>query len=430
VTQTADTTVETPQSLAARTARWAAWAVWLLTMVAATLGLLYGIAEQGTGRSVIPQSVLSYASGAAASIVYVSVGLFLRLRRPDLVIGWLFMGIGLVAGVADLTWAYTLLAAASGRSPGPLAASEVGWIANAVEAPLWWASALALLLLFPDGRPIGERWRLLTWALIPLAAALAVCLALTPGPLVFFAFLSNPHPGPSALGDLAALGVVLLTVFMAGIGAVSIRAVILRYRRGTVIEREQLKWFAWAGSILIAGGSVEIVLAGTWSPSNPAVADVAWLVFTVAALALPAAAVVAILRYRLYDIDRVIGRTFVYGALTAILAGLYAASIKLFTDFFVGVSGQSSDLALVLTTLVLATTFTPIKQRLESIAAQRFHDPGAGLVPAAAAVASTGGVAEADLDRRMEEIARRVAREMLDARAPDTVEAEPVPKDG
>jgi hypothetical protein len=110
----------------------------------------------------------------------------------------------------------------------------------------------------------------------------------------------------------------------------------------------------------------------------------------------------------------VIGRTFVYGALTAILAGLYAASIKLFTDFFVGVSGQSSDLALVLTTLVLATTFTPIKQRLEVIAARRFHDPGAGFVPVAAAVATTGSVAETDLDRRMEEIARRVAREMFE----------------
>ena len=424
MTETADTTVETAQSLAARTARWAAWAVWLLTVVAATLGLLYGIAEQSTGRSVIPQSILSYASGAAASIAYVSVGLFLRLRRPDLVIGWLFMGIGLVAGIADLTWAYTLLAAATGRSPGPLSAFEVGWIANAVEAPLWWASALALLLLFPDGRPIGERWRMLTWALVPLAVALAVCLALTPGPLVFFIFLSNPHPGPGALGELAAIGVVLLTAVMAVIGVASMWGVVVRYRRGTLIEREQLKWFAWAASILVAGGCFEIVLAGSWSPSNPAAADFAWLVFTVAALALPAAAIFAILRYRLYEIDRVIGRTFVYGALTAILAGIYSASIKLFTDFFVGVSGQSSDLALVITTLILATTFTPIKQRLESIAARRFHDPGAGLVPVAA------GVAETDIDKRMEEIARRVAMEVLETRAADSVDAEAGSRDG
>ena len=244
MTESADTTITTAQSPAARAARWAAYATWLLTVVAATLGLLYGIAEQASGRSILHQSILSYASGAAASIAYVSVGLFLRLRRPDLIIGWLFMGIGLVAGLADLTWAYTLLAAATGRSPGPLPASDVGWIANAVAAPAWWACALALLLVFPDGRPIGRRWRTLASALIPIAATLAVCLALTPGPLAFFTFLSNPHPAPGALGDLAGLGMVLLIVVMVAIGVVSTWSVVLRYQRGTLIEREQLKWVA------------------------------------------------------------------------------------------------------------------------------------------------------------------------------------------
>jgi hypothetical protein len=96
--------------------------------------------------------------------------------------------------------------------------------------------------------------------------------------------------------------------------------------------------------------------------------------FAVAGVA--AAIGIAILRYRLYDIDVIVDRAFVYGALTAILAGLYAASVRLFQALFTGVTGESSDAALVLTTLVLATSFTPIKRRLETIVERRYRATG------------------------------------------------------
>ena len=99
-----------------------------------------------------------------------------------------------------------------------------------------------------------------------------------------------------------------------------------------------------------------------------------WLAFCAASTLIPIAAWVAILRHRLYDIDRIIGRTIVYAALTAILAGLYSSGIRAFNWFFVELTGESSDAALV-TTLVLATTFTPIKSRLERIAAERLQGP-------------------------------------------------------
>lgn len=123
------------------------------------------------------------------------------------------------------------------------------------------------------------------------------------------------------------------------------------------------------------------------------------------ALAVPIAALVAILRYRLYDIDRLISTTFVLGALTAILAGLYAASLRMFTALFVGVTGQNSDAALVLTTLVLATSFTPVKQRLEGIASDRFK-------PASVRAEAIDPPPD-DLDARIEAIARRVSEEVL-----------------
>ena len=94
-----------------RFARAAAWVLWVVAVGAAILGLTYGIAEQATGRSIVPQTIFSYLAAVAVAIVYASVGLSLIVRMPRLVIGWLFLGIGLVAGISNLSWAYALLAA-------------------------------------------------------------------------------------------------------------------------------------------------------------------------------------------------------------------------------------------------------------------------------------------------------------------------------
>jgi hypothetical protein len=140
----------------------------------------------------------------------------------------------------------------------------------------------------------------------------------------------------------------------------------------------------------------------------PISSDAAWLIFSIGGLLVPISAGIAILRYRLYEIDRVISRTFVFGALTAILAGLYTASLRLFTVVFVGITGESSDAALVVTTLILATSFTPIKQRLEAIADRNLRSP--------ASASSSGGLAPSpDLVAQIEAIARRAALEAVEA---------------
>jgi hypothetical protein len=145
------------------------------------------------------------------------------------------------------------------------------------------------------------------------------------------------------------------------------------------VQRQQLKWFVWASALVLIAGAIDALLTGPWLPIA-SIADAAWVLFTFAAITLPIAALIAILRHGLYDIDRLIGRTFVYGALTAILAGMYAASMRLFEAVFKDVTGQTSDAALVITTLVLATTFAPIKARLEKVVDRRLgpaHDPRA-----------------------------------------------------
>jgi uncharacterized membrane protein len=394
------------QVTAARGLKTAAWLLWLLACGAGILGLAFGVQEQATGRAVIAQTVLSYVAGASVAVAYASVGLALALRLPRLVIGWLFLGIGLVGGWSNMTWAYALLDAAQGRPPGPVDATQEAWLANAVMPSAWFILTTAMAVLFPDGKPVSRRWfRVLEGSVIG-GIVLAACLALLPGPLVFYSFRINPFGAAGGWATLLTIVTPIVLGVMVTLTILSAWSMRVRYARAGPVEREQLKWFVWASGLFVVAAAIEIVVGAFFSVEAPRLADSAWLLFSVAAIAVPVAALIAITRYRLYDIDRLIGRTFVYGSLTAILAGLYAASIRLFTAVFVGVTGQSSDTALVLTTLVLATSFTPIKGRLETIAGERFR-------PAPAMAAAASG--SADFEERVEEIARRVSRELISA---------------
>jgi hypothetical protein len=124
--------------------------------------------------------------------------------------------------------------------------------------------------------------------------------------------------------------------------------------------------------VTLTGGAVYFVFGVLAAPENDAIRESTYVLLVLSVYSLPIAVLQAITRYRLYDIDTIIGRTFAYGLLTAILAGLYAASVRLFNALFVVFTGRADETALVLSTLVLATTFTPIKSRLERVAARRF----------------------------------------------------------
>ena len=162
---------------------------------------------------------------------------------------------------------------------------------------------------------------------------------------------------------------------------------VIRYRRSDGGERQQLKWFVYGMSVLVVTALIEIP-AFAFLPHDAALGELTLAGLFIGGALLPVATAVAIMRYGLYEIDVLINRTFVFGALTAVLAGLYAAGIRFFQVLFVAVTGQESDGALVLTTLVLATTFTPIKSRLEGIAARHYrpatgaHAPDAAPQPA------------------------------------------------
>ena len=400
-----------------------AWVGWLVAVVSGSVGAWYTAVDQATGHSVIPQSPLSGIAGAAIAAAYGTVGLLLALRRPRLVVAWLFLLIGVVGGLSNYIWGYVGLGLTTGTAPGPVAVVEYAWLNNVLTYPLWVALAILLVVLFPDGRPVDRRWRWVVVAAIVDCIVLGMSLAVEPGEMRLFP-LDNPHPAPGAVGPIVDVLVAVALVGVCLLRALALWSLTIRYRLGDPTERRQLKWFAWGSVVTIVGGGVLVVGALAVPEPGSRLTDVSWVIFAAASISLPVAALIAILRERLYDVDRLISRTLVFGFLTAILAGLYSAMIRLFNAVFVGVTGQSSELTLVLTTLVLATTFTPIKKWLEDLAAQRFKalDAAGGT---AAATAPAGDMAQPgpeggspftdgdELDRRIEAIARRVSLDVL-----------------
>ena len=298
-----------------------AWLGWIVGTVSGTLGAIYVATDQATGHPVLQQTPVSGIAGTAIAVTYASVGLLLVLRRPGLIVGWLFLGIGVVAGLSNYAWGYVGLGATQGSAPGAFAVVDVAWLNNALTYSVWATLAILLVLLFPDGRPATPAWRAAVVATIAIGVVLAVGLAIEPGPLRLFPMFDNPVAVTGSLGSvldlaiLAAIGAVVL------VGCLSVWSLVVRYRRGSADLKRQLRWFAWGSALTLAGGMVLVVTALA-AKIDTALTDLSWVIFAIASVTLPIAALIAILRDRLYDIDRLISRTFVYGLLTAILAGL------------------------------------------------------------------------------------------------------------
>jgi hypothetical protein len=341
--------------------------------------------------------------------------------------GWAFLALGFVGATTMALWAAMAAQAVPGGDPAM--GRLVAWVGAVYTLPTWTYLLTVLVVRFPEGLPTTPaEHRLLRWAAVT-AVVLAVAAGLRPGPLLVYPAYDNPVTLPEAVRGVVSIGSVI------GVGiaivpmALAVGRKIRRYRALESIERLQLRWFAYAAAITLTTGLLYIVVGVFLAPNQTALREATFALFVGTASSLPIAVLVAISRYHLYDIDRIISRTVAYGALTAILAGLYAASVRLFNAIFVLFTGEGSEAALVLTTLVLATTFTPIKSRLERIAARRFPpEPSVGIDQAAAAQGSDGPVTAnstqidadlADLDGRIETIARRVAREVVAEGRPD-----------
>jgi hypothetical protein len=347
----------------------ASWFAWSLVALAVAL-LAGGIALARTTRS--PELELPYGSvgdagflvlALATVITFTVVGAIVASRHPRNPIGWIFCFVGLVTGFDALTHGYTEFWLASGRgsrSFGETAAwfGTWAWIVETVALTF-------LLLLFPDGRLPSPHWRPAAWCAGLGISGFVVSYALDAGPLADFPQVVNPYGVDSPLVRIVGIAGALLLVGSMVASAISL---IVRARHAGRVERQQIKWLAYGGAVVVSLIFVASVIS-IWSVT------VGIAVTNLALLGLPIFTGVAIVRYRLYDIDFLINRTLVYGALTATLGLVYFGSVATAQAIFRAFTGQQEQpqLAVVVSTLVIAALFSPLRRRMQGFIDRRFY---------------------------------------------------------
>lgn len=295
------------------------------------------------------------------AVVFAGSGHAIVTRQPKNPMGWLFLGTAVSAGLARLVGAYAGYWIDTGSGPewlGQTAAwyGEISWI------PFILVPATFLLLLFPDGRLLSSRWRPVAWCAVVGVVGVMATSGSSPGPLVDFPEVVNPYGVESALRTVCeGLSFAVLLVGLVGSAA----SVMLRFRHSRGEERQQMKWIALAGAVAAFTISLMLVL---YDVVGQAAADSAIMV---SILGLPAATAVAVVRYRLYDIDVVINRALVYGSLTATLAATYVGSVLLLQLVLSDLT-QGSELAVATSTLAVATLFRPVRARIQETVDRRF----------------------------------------------------------
>jgi hypothetical protein len=297
----------------------------------------------------------------AIAVVFGATGSLIASRHPGNPIGWLFLVASVSAGVGNLAGAYAEYYVASRNGPALLgeAAAEYGELS---WMPFILLPATFLLALFPDGHVLSRRWRPVVWCSAVGLAGGFVVGGIIAGPIPDYPELMNPFGVDSPLVD----PLNGLTLLMIGIGMVgSSISLVVRFRRSRGEERQQIKWLALAGV-------VAVVTIGIATPAYDVIgAGLANAVMMTSVMGLPAAAAVAIMRYRLYDIDVVINRALVYGALTATLAGTYLVSVLLLQLVLESFT-QGSGLAVAASTLAAAALVRPARARIQAIVDRRF----------------------------------------------------------
>jgi hypothetical protein len=330
-----------------------AWCLAALAILLMSAGEIFALAIGGGGSN----DVFLWA----ITITFAGVGGLVASRLPDNAIGRIFLWAAITAGIASLAGSYADYWVDNGDGPALLGRTaaiygNVSWI------PWILVPSTFLLLLFPDGHLLTPRWRPVAWCAAIGIAGVFVTQGLRAGPIEDYPQVTNPYGVDSPVVDpLMGLALLVLAVGVAGSSA----SLIVRFRRTRGEERQQMKWLAFAGAV---AGVCVIVFTAVYDVVGE---DVANSAIMLSVLGLPLAAGVAILRYRLYDIDVVINRTLVYGALSATLAAAYLGCVLLLQLLLNGVTGNSG-LAVAASTLAVAALVRPARARIQAIVDRRF----------------------------------------------------------
>jgi len=300
------------------------------------------------------------------SVGFSTVGAVIVPRMPsENPIGWLFCAIGLLWAAVHFVGEYAIYALLA--APGSLSAGQAAsWLYT------WpWVLAFGLsvfqVLLFPNGRLPSARWRWFARLCALLTMVAMVLVAFSPGPIVVgLPAIRNPLGIEGLPNAYKAVQVLMLILIAGAVASLLVRRL---YARG--VERQQTKWFTYTSAVAASGAILQYII------SEPL--ELMWLGWAGHALVLfglagmPISMGIAILRYRLYEIDIIINRTLVYGSLTATLVVIYFGLIVLLQRLFVLLTGEQSTLAVVASTLLIAALFTPLRRRIQSFIDRRFY---------------------------------------------------------
>jgi MFS family permease len=306
--------------------------------------------------------------GGGVSLLFAAVGLLIARAEARNAIGWIFLGAAALLSGLTAAFGYADLVYYGGEDwPG---AAWAAWFGNFAFIPAVFLASTLVAQIFPDGRPLPGRWRWVLWVSIAIGIEATVVAALDPGALDSYPNQLNPLGVPDWLGDVTgpsndAGGVVLgPPIFL-----VSLSSLVVRFRRSRGIERQQMKWLAFGGAVPAVAFTLSFFYGAIVGDDR--LLDAIFITGFAGLMLVPVAVAVAILRYRLYEIDRVISRTLVYGLLTVVLGAAYAGLVLVSQAVFSSVAG-GGDLAIAASTLVVAAFFLPLRSRLQRLVDRRF----------------------------------------------------------
>src|SRR5215211_6630766 len=289
-----------------------AWSLCTLCVALAVASLILGLFN---GRTLVEIFIAWSITFATLIVSFSVIGALIASHRPENPIGWIFLAVGCCYGLLSAGDEYAIYALLT--NPGALAlGAEASWLGQWIWAPGLGLILVFLPLLFPDGHPPSPRWRPVGWL-----GGLSIGLAVVSSMILLWpergSALLTGDESPSHVLDVVLLFAAVPMLFVAGLGAVI--SLLVRFRRAREEERQQIKWFASAAALTL----VWLLVFGQASPPRGLPEVFVALSFLLVIPSIPIATGIAILRYRLYDIDLIINRTLVYGSLSASLALVY-----------------------------------------------------------------------------------------------------------
>ena len=329
---------------------WRAWSIWVVTLAVSATALAYTVIHPLPAKlAAIGGNGLNNAVGIVFVGAFATVGALLAWKRPKNPIGWLLSAIGLAFAVA-----------ASGvflaHFPRTLTLADWLGFLYFVEFGL----CAFVVLLFPTGHLPSRRWRPVAWAAGAGLAGWVLGCTFAPTIITYSPSVRNPVGAAGSAGNVFKIMAFGGGVLTAAAGLAAIMSLAFRYRRAGTAERAQLKWLVYAAAVIVVALLAAIPIAST---------NLQNAISSGAVALVPVAIGIAVLRYRLYDIDRVISRTVAYAIVTGLLVGIYAGVVLLATQ----VLRVHTPAAVAAATLAAAALFSPVRRRVQRAVDRRFN---------------------------------------------------------